>query len=669
MNDGLALCVEDFWAHASGDLLDRAVDRARRALRVGAAYVVDAVSECRARSVGEPPPDRMGPQPELAALARRVMAGGSLLINDLAGDGPDPAMAGVVPVRARAGAFLGVVLATSAGEPAGVLCVADGTPRVWHEGDLALLDELAASLATQVALRIETGARKKAESALSSVKARMLVIADTMPGLVFERRKVGHSASEYVFFGPSKSMLPGVRELTGGDTSGLSFVHPDDRDRVRDALRRTTIAETDLELTFRTVAEDGGVRWLRSQSVVRRDGDGTAVWDGLCFDVTDLMREREAAEAAHRLKDTMLIDINHELRTPLQAIIGFADFLKTETRPDVVRAHASTIRNASNALLCIVNQLLELASGDAASARKPTDVKAVAGLCQAMVAPLALEKAIGSRLVVDADVPDTILADGPKLQQVLVNLLNNAVKFTEDGSVALRVSCREGNLRFSVSDTGIGIPEDKIDLLFQRFSRVAPDADPTRGTGLGLAIAKQLVEQMNGTIGVARNAGGGTTFWFEVPVEPVPVEPAAEAPAEQPAQEVIESSGARILIADDLDLNRRLIADMLSLEGHEIDCVSDGAQAVQAVREHRYDLVLMDMIMPVMDGLAATRAIRALPSPACDVAIVALTAHSFKEQLDSCLAAGMDATITKPMSLDALTSAVRNWTRGRSKAA
>jgi signal transduction histidine kinase/ActR/RegA family two-component response regulator len=494
-------------------------------------------------------------------------------------------------------------------------------------------------------------------------------VADNVPGLVFERRKTGLASWSYTFFGSSREHLVEIWESALDDGGALAFIHPEDRDRVQDALQRSTIAESDLDLTFRTSTPNEVIRWLRSRSVVRHDAEGTAIWDGLCFDITDLMAAREAAEAARIAKDALLVDVNHELRAPLQAILGFADILQTETRPEVVQAHAGTIRDAAQGLLSIVNQLLDLAGTQEGITptidRQPTDIKALAESCHSMVAPLASAKDIGSRLIVDSAVPVCVLADGPKIQQVLVNLLNNAIKFTETGAVTLHVSAVAGRLKFSVSDTGIGIADDKMDLLFQRFSRIEPDDRATRGTGLGLAIAKRLVEAMDGTIGVSRDPAPGTTFWFELEAEAIADTSLAVA-ADSPRR---SAGGASILIADDLDLNRKLIADMLSLEGHEVDCVCDGAAALKAVTVGHYDLVLMDMIMPVMDGIAATRAIRALPAPACDVPIIALTAHSFKEQLDSCLAAGMDATLTKPMSLDLLTATVRSWTQGRSQAA
>ena len=370
-------------------------------------------------------------------------------------------------------------------------------------------------------------------------------------------------------------------------------------------------------------------------------------------------------------REAVLVDVSHELRAPLQAIVGFSSFLSTETRPDVVAAHAKNIRVATHSVLAIVNQLLDTAGAEAASgAVEPISAKGFAETCLSLIGPAVVEKALTTDLVLEDGLPPTFAADRQKLQQALLNLLNNAVKFTDVGAITLRVG-RAGNmLRFSVIDTGIGIKDEMRDRLFHRFSRIDPSDTMRDGTGLGLSITKILVESMKGTIGVSSNAGPGTTFWFEIPlVAAPPTSDQGAPPAPERVEQAEPASGGRILLADDLDLNRKLISDMLSIEGYLVDCVADGAAAVKAVSEGPYDLILMDMIMPGMDGIAATRAIRALPAPACEVPIVALTANSFREQLDSCLNAGMDGTLTKPMSMDALTQAVFAWTRGRTKAA
>ncbi len=673
MHDGSIKNVDKLWALASKEALDRLTDAACRTLGASAAMISSFTPEeqhihSAAGQTGLPEnKHRIDLQ---YSMCRYVIESNASLLANAVHKHPllhQVQQVGAAPIEA----YIGVPIRNARGTAVGTLCVYDHRQRDWGDTEIGLLTELAQSGIAQIERTAEIASRREAEAALSDSEARFAAMAKTLPGLIFERRKTGPATWHYTFFGSSRDHLAGVRDRASGANGPLEFIHAEDRDRVRNALQRSTIAETDLDLTFRVATPGDTVRWLRSQSVVRHDSAGTAIWDGLCFDISDLVAAREAAEAARVANDMLLVDVNHELRTPLQAILGFADLLQTETRPAVVQTHAATIRDAAQSLLSIVNQLLDLASTREGTApmidRQPTDIKALAESCHGMIAPLTAAKGIASRLVVDSDVPSLILADGPKIQQVLVNLLNNAIKFTETGTVMLHVSVAASRVHFTVSDTGIGIADDKIDLLFQRFSRIEPLARSTRGTGLGLAIAKRLVESMDGTIGVTSNPAQGTTFWFEVGMETVVSEPPLAAVASEPAKRI--TSGARILIADDLDLNRKLIADMLSLEGHEVDCVCDGAAAVKAVSAQSYDLVLMDMIMPVMDGIAATRAIRALPSPACDVPIIALTAHSFKEQLDSCLAAGMDATLTKPMSLDVLSATVRSWTQGRSQAA
>lgn len=369
------------------------------------------------------------------------------------------------------------------------------------------------------------------------------------------------------------------------------------------------------------------------------------------------IEEADAARAAAS------VDTNHELRTPLQAIVGFTEFLKTETRPHLISAHARTIQAAANAVLTLINRTLDDASlaenGDVDAG--PVALRPLAETCLSMVGPAAIEKGLDARLVIAADVPAKARLDRQKVMQALLNLLNNAVKYTDRGEFRLEIARVADGLRFCVSDTGIGIAEDERDRLFQRFSRLGAEERETDGTGLGLAITKSLVETMGGTVGVA-STGAGSSFWFDVPLH-------VEQPVEIASTASASPLRARILLADDLDLNRRLIADMLAIDGHTVDCVCDGAAAVKAVREHTYELVLMDMIMPGMDGLAAARAIRALPGPAARVPIVALTANCADDQLDACLAAGMDATLTKPMTFEGLSTAVARWLGRRDEAA
>ncbi len=373
-----------------------------------------------------------------------------------------------------------------------------------------------------------------------------------------------------------------------------------------------------------------------------------------------LAEAKVAAEAAAEAKAAFLASMSHEIRTPLNGVLGFNDLLLDSELSPTQREWAEVVRDAGRSLLMVVNDVLDLSRAEAGQMEldpRPFALAEFANGTARIVAAGAAEKGLRLRVEMADDLPPWVLGDSHRLRQVVLNLLNNAVKFTEAGGVTLSVTGGgdDGLVRLAVTDTGIGIPADRMDRLFQRFSQVdATHARRYGGTGLGLAICKAVVTRMGGSIGVDSVAGVGSTFWVEVPLPP------AEAAASQVAAEGPRRT-TRLLVAEDVAANRQLALAILTKAGHGVDLAEDGATAVELARTGRYDLVLMDMQMPVMDGIEAARAIRALPGPVGRVPILALTASALPEEVARCRAAGMDGHLAKPFTAALLLDAVARW--------
>jgi CheY-like chemotaxis protein len=392
-----------------------------------------------------------------------------------------------------------------------------------------------------------------------------------------------------------------------------------------------------------------------------------------------LAEAKKAAEQANDAKTEFLATMSHEVRTPLNGILGYTDLLLDG--PDVSptqRRQLLRIRDAGSALLTIVNDILDFSKIEAGQVELQMQAFALRPFVEntcSIVKSMADRKRLALQAHIAEALPELVIGDQDRLRQVLLNLLNNAVKFTPSGEVVLSVdglsrkpSCT--TVRFSVSDTGIGIAQDKQDRLFQRFSQV--DGSVSRefgGTGLGLAISKRLVELMGGTIGVRSAEGQGATFWFEIDLPAAAAEHVGEGLS--PRGEAI-TMPSRILLVEDNDINQEIARAVLQGAGHTVDVAADGSAAIEAVLARSYDLVLMDVQMPVMDGIAATQAIRALDHPASRLPIVAMTANVLPQQVEKFREAGFDDHVGKPFKKEQLYSAVAKWhgrEGGRSKGA
>ncbi len=381
------------------------------------------------------------------------------------------------------------------------------------------------------------------------------------------------------------------------------------------------------------------------------------------------------AELANLAKSEFLANMSHEIRTPMHGVIGMTEQLLDSALTSQQRHCAEVIRDSSEALLNLINGILDLSKVEAGKLDLEVldfDISAVFNHLTRIFAQQARNKGLEFITTIDPDVPRALRGDPGRLRQVLVNLAGNAVKFTATGVVTVRVGLADAalgaiGLRFVVSDTGIGIAADKQALLFEKFSQA--DVSTTRhygGSGLGLAISKQLVQLMGGDIGVESTEGHGTSFWFTLPLaqslsltqlNPNPLQPTAPAIGKLPTWQ-----GLRALLAEDNIINQKVAVGFLQKLGLRVDVVGNGSDACQALTSEVYDVVFMDLQMPVMDGLDATRLLRssqATINPGLPV--IAMTANAMVGARQQCLEAGMNDYITKPVTTRSLAHVLEKW--------
>ena len=371
----------------------------------------------------------------------------------------------------------------------------------------------------------------------------------------------------------------------------------------------------------------------------------------------ELALAKDRAEASNRAKSVFLANMSHELRTPLNAILGFAQLLLFEADlPQQSRDRLATINRSGQHLLTLINDVLEISrieAGRSSSERRPFDLHEVLVSVEEMVAARAAAKGLAFSAEHELELAAFVLGDGPHLKQVLINLLGNAVKYTEQGFVSLRASRRNGEIAFEVADSGAGISPSDQERIFQPFYQTEAGAAKGEGTGLGLAISREYAALMGGRLEVHSTPGQGSLFTLSVPLPPSAGQ--APRPALQGVVLGLQPGLAvpRLLVVDDQADNRELTRQLLAGAGLEVRTAVDGREAVAAFQNWRPDLIWMDMRMPVMDGYEATRQIRALPGGA-EVKIVALTASAFEEDRSDILAAGCDELLRKPLDVHSL---------------
>ncbi|MCI3134539.1 hybrid sensor histidine kinase/response regulator [Phenylobacterium aquaticum] len=511
----------------------------------------------------------------------------------------------------------------------------------------------------------------EAQARLKASEAQYRVLADNVSDVIALNSLDGRR----IYLSPSIEKAMGYSPEELFRTQNYTFLHPDDADWVPRELAR--LAQTGGQMTqrYRIVHRDGHPVWVETNfGIIPGEGPDAETMiisvsrniDSRVALEAELTEARRRAEAAAAAKSDFLANMTHELRTPLNAIIGFSGILGRSDRlgPEDAR-HARLIHDASQSLLELVNDVLDFSKLEAGAAEleaHPFDPAEIAASVTSLLADQALGRGLDLRLEVLGQTRP-VMGDGARIRQVLMNFLSNAMKFTNAGSVGVRMEQTPAGdagdrLRVEVTDTGIGVAPDQIGHLFDRFTQA--DASVSRrygGTGLGLAICKRNIELMGGTLGVDSQPGEGSTFWFELTL---PLAEDADEPVAAPSP--APDGPLRLLVVEDVAVNRELIQTLLAPFDIAIETAENGVQAVERMTHGTFDIVLMDIQMPIMDGLSATRAIRALPqAQARTIPIIAMTANVLPEQVRTCLEAGMNDHLGKPISPATLLETLSRW--------
>ena len=471
----------------------------------------------------------------------------------------------------------------------------------------------------------------------------------------------------------------------------IEFYHPDDRKIVENSLENAITTREPYAFKARLLSIDGQVRHVvvRGRVELGEDEQPCAIL-GVIMDRTEetLMRERltetiEEARMANKAKSSFLANMSHEIRTPMNGVIGFTELAIAEETVPVQKRRLQMIADSGNAMLRLLNDLLDFAKIEAkqmAIIEEATDIRHTLRSCQRLMEPVAQSQNLALILDIDPAVPANLSLDKMRLRQIVLNLVGNALKFTENGEVRIsamvsnRRSDAEDMLFINVRDTGIGIHKDRLAGIFEKFMQ-ADDTTARRygGTGLGLAISADLAKLMGGSLNVESELGQGSSFTLALPARE------CTALANEPSTDPNAYGGRdvntrlKMLIAEDNPVNQELTVSMVEKLGHKCTLVHDGKQAVDVVLTANsdgrpFDLVLMDMQMPHMDGLSATRAIRKAGIEAASLPILAVTANAYADDIKRCIDAGMQAHLAKPLRLSALRAAISTWTSNQNEA-